>query len=389
MIVLRTGCAITCVRTLVRVKPGRTPPKDRQVAMKQNSMLLIASLMMLLVAGMTNSASAAKKDHKTSGTMHWYKGNTHTHTTMSDGDSTPGVVARWYRDNNYDFLFLTDHNVLVDIAQLQHEIADENAASHHKPFVLVPGEEVSVNYQDTGIARKRALHTCGLDIKTTVPMPVGGNVVQLLQKSIDGIIAAGGMPSVNHPNFLWSLTADDLFALKHLNHFEIYNGHPQTNNLGGGGVPGTEAIWDILLTRGRLYYGMAVDDAHNFKVFRRELSNPGRGWVMVRAPELTPHAIVHALETGNYYPSTGVLIDDIVTSHGKGLAFHIKKKKLNKFKTEFFGTGGKLLKTDESMQPHYEFQSGDIYVRARITSSAGEYAWTQPVFVPGHEAKSW
>ena len=58
--------------------------------------------------------------------LRWYKGNTHTHTTMSDGDSTPGLVARWYRNNGYDFLFLTDHNIRTEIEDLNSEIAREN-----------------------------------------------------------------------------------------------------------------------------------------------------------------------------------------------------------------------------------------------------------------------
>lgn len=29
--------------------------------------------------------------------LRWFKRNTHTHTIESDGDSTPEVVATWYR----------------------------------------------------------------------------------------------------------------------------------------------------------------------------------------------------------------------------------------------------------------------------------------------------
>ena len=43
----------------------------------------------------------------------WYKGNTHTHTLNSDGDSTPDDVVRWYREHGYQFLVLTDHNFLT------------------------------------------------------------------------------------------------------------------------------------------------------------------------------------------------------------------------------------------------------------------------------------
>src|SRR5262245_15109758 len=42
----------------------------------------------------------------------WWKGNLHTHTLWSDGDDFPEMVAEWYRTRGYNFLALTDHNVL-------------------------------------------------------------------------------------------------------------------------------------------------------------------------------------------------------------------------------------------------------------------------------------
>ena len=43
----------------------------------------------------------------------WYKGNIHTHTSMSDGDTDPYKVAGWFRRHGYDFLVLTDHDRLT------------------------------------------------------------------------------------------------------------------------------------------------------------------------------------------------------------------------------------------------------------------------------------
>src|SRR6188474_2299929 len=42
----------------------------------------------------------------------WWKGNLHTHTFWSDGDDFPEMVAEWYRTRDYNFLALSDHNVL-------------------------------------------------------------------------------------------------------------------------------------------------------------------------------------------------------------------------------------------------------------------------------------
>ena len=42
----------------------------------------------------------------------WYKGNLHTHTFWSDGDAPPEIAVAWYKDRGYDFLALSDHNIL-------------------------------------------------------------------------------------------------------------------------------------------------------------------------------------------------------------------------------------------------------------------------------------
>ena len=39
------------------------------------------------------------------------KGNTHTHTTRSDGACTPEETIHIYAEKGYDFLALTDHSV--------------------------------------------------------------------------------------------------------------------------------------------------------------------------------------------------------------------------------------------------------------------------------------
>ncbi|NIP34794.1 MAG: hypothetical protein GWN18_07600, partial [Thermoplasmata archaeon] len=58
-----------------------------------------------------------------------------------------------------------------------------------------------------------------------------------------------------------------------------------------------ERIWDLLLTGGKTIYGIAVDDAHHFQgEFAPGRVNPGRGWVQVRAPSLSPLDIIASLE---------------------------------------------------------------------------------------------
>src|SRR6267154_1469504 len=43
----------------------------------------------------------------------WYRGNLHTHSLWSDGDDFPEMIADWYKRHGYQFLALSDHNVLA------------------------------------------------------------------------------------------------------------------------------------------------------------------------------------------------------------------------------------------------------------------------------------
>src|SRR5688500_12432936 len=178
----------------------------------------------LIVAGSLLQAAQAPAP-----ALRWYKGNTHTHTLNSDGDSTPDDVVRWYREHGYQFLVLTDHNFHTRIDGLNAlHAADEQ-------FLVVRGEEV------TSSSSGKPMHVNGLDTARRVgPQtgPEGSSVVDVLQRSIDGIRAASGVPHINHPNFRWAITPEELRQVRNYKLLEIFNGHPEVNNVGGGGVPG-------------------------------------------------------------------------------------------------------------------------------------------------------
>ncbi len=299
--------------------------------------------------------------------MRWYKGNLHTHTLNSDGDSTPSEVAAWYRANRYHFLVLSDHNYLTDTAGL-------NAVHGAKEkFLLIQGEEVTDRFEDKPV-HLNAYNPLGL-----VEPAHGATLVETVQRNVDAIRRARGLPALNHPNFGWAVSSRDLLQIRDLNLFEVYNGHPKVNNFGGGGFESLEEMWDAVLTAGRQLYGIAVDDAHHFKSWGREYSNPGRGWVMVRAAALTPEDILQALATGNFYASTGVELNAIETTEEE-VRLEIKADPALRYTTYFIGAGGEVLARSYDSTAVYRFGGGESYVRARVVASSGDTAWVQPVF---------
>jgi hypothetical protein len=145
-----------------------------------------------------------------------------------------------------------------------------------------------------------------------------------------------------------------------------------------------EQVWDELLTSGKRIYGIAVDDAHHFKgEFAANRANPGRGWVAVKATGLTAPAVMTALEAGNFYASTGVELEDVVTTPTT-LEVRIRPRGNFRYTTTFIGDRG-----EELAQAYGPTASFDIarygkkltYVRARVDDSGGFHAWVQPLFV--------
>ena len=300
----------------------------------------------------------------------WFKGNIHTHTLNSDGDSAPDDVVRWYREHKYNFVVITDHNYHTNVSGLNAVFAAPGK------FLVIEGNEVSVNSEG------KPVHMLAIDPATTVQSAYNEATVRdALARNVEAITAARALVVVNHPNFMWALTEADLAAVPGWHILEIQNRHPGVNNHGGGGTPDTETLWDNLLTRGMRVYGAADDDTHHFQTFSPDRANPGRGWIVVRADSLTPSAITGAMAAGDFYFSTGVELEDVRAGSGE-LAVTVKQASdaAVRYTVEFIGAGGKVLATGSGLTASYRLASGDAYVRARITNSNGLQAWTQPVF---------
>jgi len=228
---------------------------------------------------------------------------------------------------------------------------------------------------------KKPYHTNALGISNVIKPTLGKTVIESVQQNIDNVRAAGGVPQINHPNFGWALTAEQIQKLKNVNLMEIHNGHPLVNNLGGGGQPGAEEIWDALLSSGKLIYGIGSDDAHHFIRFDdRKLATPGHAWVLVRAQNLTAEAILKALDTGDFYASTGVELKDY-QADARSITIDIREKTNSKYTVQFIGRHGKVLKTEIANPAIYKIRGDEGYVRAKIIESNGTYAWTQPVML--------
>ena len=294
----------------------------------------------------------------------WYKGNVHTHTTKSDGDADPEVVVEWYKNHDYDFLVLSDHNhrTIID--------------GYSDDLILIPGEEVSARILGGDIP----IHLNGIGISRVIEPIDAGGVVETLQANVDLITEAGGIASLNHPNASWAYDHKDIVQIEGATLLEVYNGWPGSNSEGAPGKYSGEEIWDNVLSTGKIIYGIAVDDAHHYSDFTHTMANPGRGWIVVNAEQLTNESIIDSLIAGKFYFSTGIDIEDI-SMLDEGIELVISQHRDYIYNTKFIGKDGEVLKEVTGLQPKYEFSGDEEYVRASIKSSIGTRAWTQPTFL--------
>lgn len=326
--------------------------------------------------------------------LRWYRGNTHTHTINSDGNASPDAVVQWYRENGYQFLVITDHEFLTNVGPLNALLGADGK------FLVMPGQEITQYITGPDKART-GCHVNAINTSKVV-MPIGATGVGVIggrapagvsmsdtfTRNIAEVKAAGGLAQINHPNWQWSVHANDLVNVPDYTLYEVFNGLPDINNFGGtdenGDVmPSTEALWDVLLTRGQKIWAVATDDSHDYSHGDNpKYEGPGHGWIVVRADKLTPEALTASMQHGDFYASNGPALTDYSVKD-KTISIAIKREAgtNTRFVTRFIGKGGKVLSEAPGYAPKYQIKGDEGYVRARITDSNGKMAWTQPVFV--------
>ena len=371
-----------------------------------------------------------------SDTGHWYKGNLHTHSYWSDGDDYPEMIMDWYQSHGYQFVALSEHNIIADhekwvrigqdslkkVALNNYrgrfgddwvvDQLDENGLAiklktleEYRPIFEEPGKFLIIQSEEiTNQIGDKPLHLNATNLRNLIEPQQGESVVEILQKSIDAVQQQReetDQPMIihlNHPNFHYAVSLEDMIALRGEQFFEVFNGHPQVHNQGDSVHIGTEEMWDLVniayLRQGKpMLYALGTDDSHNYHRMGRQWSNSGRGWVMVYANELTPEAIIEALEAGSFYASTGVTFSKLETEEGT-IRIEVAAEPGVHYHIQFIGCrqGGdhsEVFEEVDGVSGAYTLQPDQLFVRAKVLSDKQhpnpieqldmEMAWTQPV----------
>jgi hypothetical protein len=287
----------------------------------------------------------------------WFRGNTHSHSTESDGRLSIRDRFAAYRDAGYDFLVLTDHRKVSDVS-----------GESRPGFLAISGSEV---HPDNPYGGDR-FHFVAINIHE----PIRDTELDP-NETIAAIRAQGGEAVVCHP-YWCGHTINDLQPLQGYFAVEVFNATCM-----GIGKGFSEPHWDDLLDKVGPTFGIAADDAHHadLDVFQ--------GWIMVRAPELTTEAILTALRTGAFYSTLGPEIldldlvelpsDDGRTS--RRVVVRCSPAQSITFKAQR-SRGRRILPADGDLltEAEYVLSGNERYLRVEITAPDGKKAWSNPFF---------
>ena len=292
----------------------------------------------------------------------WLRGNHHGHSTVSDGTETPEALVAAYEAAGYDYLALSEHDILLDPQPL----------AAHTRMCLVPAVETTSNQGQT------LLH-----LGATAALPAGELAPAEIMARVH---ERGGLFVFDHPN--WAprpgYATDELLAtMEGLKGMEVYCG--VIERLQGQALATNR--WDRLLSLGWRVFGHGTDDQH-------EPGDRFVAWNCVQFPDdapVTPAAIVRALAEGRFYASTGVTIEAVGTDRDGAVARVASDADEVRWvsragivvKKERGGAGA--IGIDEVMDgvPDSEASlcADALYVRAECLGRGNASAWTQPFWL--------
>lgn len=415
-------------------------PTDTRRAWKVDDgrwQVALAAVVLFIAAGFVSAEEEP-------GDARWYKGNTHAHSLWSDGNDFAENIISWYHTNGYHFAMLSDHNTLAEgerwisagkaeraIARAEKRFGndwvvhrkngekpevrlrrlDEFRGQFEKPgaFLVMQAEEVTCSYMNQETKKRMPVHINAINVQSRIlPINTGASVRDVMRRNLRSIAnqeKKTGQPilsHLNHPNFHYAITGEDLGHVVEERFFEVYNGHPGINHLGNAEHPSDERIWDIANrvrlqeAKGSVLYGVATDDAHHYH--GKGSSRRGRGWVMVRSVSLDPAAIVKAMRAGDFYASSGVELEQL-DYDAKTRTITIKVAGVNEVTAEFIGlrsgedaATGEVFEQTNGRSFAFTLPKDALYGRVTLSTATPhvdpsfkgqvQQAWTQPVGMP-------
>ena len=320
---------------------------------------------------------------------HWYRGNTHIHTFVSDGQATTMESALLFKKIGWNFIYLTDHNAAhvnldfwvnsvkrssapkyiqrfmdayPDYAPEQRTEEDgsvsyrmdtigevANRLDETDKFMILPGCEIGVNSLNGDDIHCNLLNA-NIACKTKPQADVPGNLNYALglRDTMVGRVNPEVIFSVNHPIWkYYDVLPEFVIAHPSIRFFEIANtgASPIFKVVENEPVVTTDQWWDVVnavrATNGQpLLYGVAGDDIHNYDRFYNGMDLHGRlSYIMVNACHLQPAKLIEEMYKGNFYSARGAEFKSIsFDKSSKTLSVEVLPQEGYDVTVQFIGT---------------------------------------------------
>lgn len=275
----------------------------------------------------------------------WYKVGLHIHTTLSDGKMSPKDVIALYESKGYDAIALTDHWHYSQGGQFGN-------------MLVLSGCEYNAPEHDATVG---VMHIVGVGMERQPQL----TVEMSRQQVVEQILACGGLPVLAHP--AWSMnTLTDAQDLPEIVHTEVYNAVSEAHE---SMRAYSESFVDMCANAG-IYYGLlATDDTHYF-----DGSDECKGWVMVRAEELSRQALLKALRAGDYYASQGPEL--YVTRQENRFIVECSPCIYVTALSNLSWTNGRTVRGQNITQFTYECRQEEKWLRIQCCDQQGNQAWS-------------
>lgn len=294
----------------------------------------------------------------------FWRGNLHTHSTLSDGVLAPEQVTDAYKNAGYDFMMLSEHF----LERFKWPIADTRRMRSNA-FTTIIGAELHA--PQTSVGELWHIVAAGLPLDFE-PCGKTETAKDLTQRAA----AQGAFIGIAHP--AWSqLTIEDGRAMAMAHAVEIYNHGCAVDCDRGEGF----YLLDQLLNEGHRLTAFATDDAH----FATQ--DHFGGWVHVKSESLEPEALLEALKKGYYYSSQGPVIHELSVS---GNELSVVCSPVNTI-VVVCGNSRTVSRSGRSItqatldlgklkQSWLPLKEDSPWIRLAIIDQAGKRAWTNPIW---------
>lgn len=293
----------------------------------------------------------------------FWRGNLHTHSTLSDGALEPGEVCRRYKAEGYDFIALTDHF----IGPFDYPIAD-TLPYRDEAFTTLLGAELHSGAMENGelwhiLAVGLPADFAPSNTPGHAPIPDQESGPEIAARAVD----AGAFVAIAHPQ--WSgMSMRDARSITAAHAVEIYN-H-------GCAVecdrPDGTYVADMLLSEGRDVTLIATDDAHF------QCADAFGGWVMVKAEANDPALLLAALKRGDFYASTGPELRGVEVTQDEVI---VECSAASVVIVQGFGSVAPAVhgaSMTRAVVPRARLRNSP-WIRVTVLDAAGKRAWSNPI----------